>query len=323
MRIFGVIAFLLLISPAAAADGNTGSWHAGIARLTVNDDMPFDILVWYPTQADEVPWQAGPFTMPASRDAPFPQGTFPIVLLSHGGGLGGGTPLLLRELAASLARQGFVVVAPFHGRSGLRARVGQIKNALSTALANPRIGSHLDPTRVGMLGYSLGTTVTLELAGAIPNADHLVTYCAAHPEDAMSCAHAPDGQNGSAARPNISSGTAHLSPGPALKAIALLDPFAVLFQRPELVSVTIPVLIFRPDRSELPAEANASALAESLPNTPEFHVIAGGHFVFTDVCPVSPRATSPDVCSDPPGVDRQTIHQAVNGQLAAFFRAHL
>jgi hypothetical protein len=108
-----------------------------------------------------------------------------------------------------------------------------------------------------------------------------------------------------------------------MKAIALLDPYAVLFQRPELASVTIPVLIFRPGQSELPAEANAPALVSSLPNTPEFHVIAGSHFVFTDVCPVSLRATAPEVCSDPPGVGRQTIHQAVNEQLAEFFRKHL
>jgi len=314
---------LVFIGLAIAAYGQATPWRAGIIRLTVNTQVPFDVLVWYPTYAEEVPWQAGPFTIPAGRNAVFPDGSFPILLMSHGGGLTGGTPLILREIAASLARQGFVVVAPFHGKTRLRARPTQIRQALAAVLADPRFAPHLDPARLGMVGFSLGTTVALELAGAIPNANHLEAYCNAHPNDAMSCASAPGGETASAPPQSLPDEAATLPSPLTLKAIALLDPYAVLFQRPELTAVTTPILIFRPDHSELPGEANAFALPSELPNRPDFQVIPGGHFVFTDVCPDSLRATAPEVCADPPNVDREAVHREVEKRLADFFHKHL
>jgi predicted dienelactone hydrolase len=311
---------LLLVGFVTAAVADTVSFHVGIVRITIAAKTPFNALIWYPTLTEEHPWQAGPFSIPASRDAPFAPGRFPVVLLSHGGGLTGGSPLILRELAASLARQGFVVIAPFHGKAGLAVRPLQVTWAWDTVRADPRFAPHIDAARVGMLGFSLGTAVTLELAGAIPNIAHLLEYCATHATDVMSCDHAPGG-NGRAP-------TASDQPLPApaslpLKAIVLLDPFAVLFQRAELTAVTMPVLIFRPEQSELPGEANAFALAGELPRKPEFRIIAGGHFIFTDVCGPELRATAPELCQDPVGVDRAAAHAGIEARIGAFFRETL
>jgi len=317
------LAFALLILTVRPAMAEAPSFHAGIARPTVTGpdlagEAPFDILVWYPTEADEIAWQAGPFPMPATRNAAVAPGRFPVLLLSHGGGPTGGSPLLLRELSANLARHGFIVIAPFHGKTGLQTRVGQMRQALAAVEADPRFAPHLDPARLGMLGFSLGTAVTLEIAGAIPNPAHLVAYCAAHPNDAMSCDHAPDGQNRTLVTPN----PPHPAPLP-VKAIVLLDPFAVLFQRPELTKVSASALIFRPDRSELPAEANATALAAALPHAPEVVTIPGSHFVFTDACQPAIAASAPDLCRDPPGVDRAAVHAVVEARIAAFFEKYL
>lgn len=321
MRTFCLIAVLLIMGMPLTVNAETPTFHAGVARPSITGEAPFEMLVWYPTEADEVAWQAGPFTMPATRNAAVAPGRFPIVLLSHGGGLGGGTPLILREISVALARRGFVVIAPFHGKTGLPGRPLQIKRALDAVVADPRLASHVDPARLGMLGFSLGTAVTLELAGAVPNVAHLVAYCAAHPSDVMSCDHAPDGNNGAVHGANAELGTpVALLP---LKAIVLMDPYAVLFQRPELVAVSIPVLILRPNESELPAEANATGLAAALSRSPEVQNIPGGHFVFTDICPASLKASSPEVCEDPPGVDRAAIHAALREQIIEFFDKNL
>ena len=91
------------------------SFHAGITRITVQDTTPFDALIAYPTEAAEVSVEEGPFRLSASRDAPVAAGArFPVVLFSHGGGRGPGTPLVHRDLLLHLARQGFIVIAPFH-----------------------------------------------------------------------------------------------------------------------------------------------------------------------------------------------------------------
>lgn len=116
------LALMLITMIAPIANAAATERQAGILRLQVPDaDGPFDVMVWYPTDAPQTPWQAGPFTIDASRDAPIAaQGRFPVVLFSHGSG---GTPLGHRQLAGSLARKGFVVVAPAHlGDTATRPR---------------------------------------------------------------------------------------------------------------------------------------------------------------------------------------------------------
>jgi predicted dienelactone hydrolase len=315
-----VVAGLLLIALAGAGcAGAAEPFHAGVVRMSVAADVV--TLAWYPTQGPEVAWDAGPFRVPATRDAPIAPGRFPIVLLSHGGGPTGGTPFLLNGLAAALARHGFVVIAPFHGKTGLAGRPRQIGQALKAVLADPRLAAHADPERIGMVGFSLGGAVTLELAGAVPNPAHLMSYCSTHPADVMSCDHAPSGHD----RPPAQgpAGEAPASVPFRLKAIVLLDPFAVLFQRPELAAVTMPVLIVRPTGSALPAEANAAGLAAGLPGPPQVQSIPGSHFVFTDVCSPALAAAAPEVCRDPPGVDRTAVHAAVEARVIAFLASSL
>jgi predicted dienelactone hydrolase len=326
MRALFLAAALLLACPISMAFGETEPFHAGIARLSIDADVPldvrpFDILVWYPTEAAEAPWQAGPFPIPASHDAEIAPGRFPLVLLSHGGSVKGGNPLVLRELSADLARQGFVVVAPFHGTAGMPVRPLQIKLALDAILADPRFSAHADPARLGMLGFSLGGAVTLELAGAVPNMAHLGSYCGAHPDDVLSCDQAPGGGSGAGPRQNRPPGSPP-SPLP-LKAIVLLDPFAVPFQHDELVAVTVPVLLFRPAQSELSGEGNAIGLAAALPHPPHYETVPGGHFIFVDVCTPFLQSAAPEACRDPPDVDRAAVHAGIEAQVAAFFRSNL
>ena len=94
------------ILPAAStfcADADSQRFHAGMTRVTVLDIVPFDTLIAYPTEVAEVPFQAGPFTIAASRDAPIASGTpFPIVLFSHGNGRAGGSSLRYSDLFTSL-----------------------------------------------------------------------------------------------------------------------------------------------------------------------------------------------------------------------------
>jgi predicted dienelactone hydrolase len=320
MRALCLSVIILITCIPLMARAETKTYPAGVVRSSVMGEAPFDMLVWYPTDAPELEWQAGPFTMPATRDAPIAGGRFPVVLLSHGGGLGGGTPMILRELSVALARRGFVVIAPFHGKVGLQTRPFQVKRALEAVAADPRFAGFIDTKRLGMLGFSLGTAVTLELAGAVPNVAHLVTYCAGHPTDVMSCDHAPDGGN----RPAQGASAPASVPAPLpMKAIVLMDPYAILFQRPDLVAVSMPVLIFRPNQSELPGEANAIGLAAALPRSPEVESIPGSHFVFVDVCPASLSKSSPELCQDPAGVDRAAVHAVVDAQIIAFFGKNL
>ena len=57
----------------------------------------------------------------------------------------------------------------------------------------------------------------------------------------------------------------------------------------------MPVLQFRPDRSQL-GEENSSELAASLPRPPELQTVPGTHFIFVDVCSPRMQASLPEEC---------------------------
>ena len=165
----------------------------------------------------------------------WPRGVFPFLLLSHGH-LGG--PLSHREFAASLARQGYIVIAPTHSGDAaghpvagqahvLANRPQQAIAALDAFFKDARFINHADRERIGMIGYSAGGYTALVLAGARPDFPLVATYCQAH-------GHSDIGSCGPTEAPwtNLSQTLADWSP-PAnpypIRALVLLDPLATMF----------------------------------------------------------------------------------------------
>ena len=314
------VAFLLAAVSLSSAAAETQPYHAGIARLLVQGNDPFSVLVWYPSLAEEAEWQQGPFPIIATRDAPIAPGSkLPIVLFSHGGGASGGSPLIHREIARYLARAGFIVVAPFHSAEQPRLRLQplQIRLALEALRADPRFAARADGERVGMIGFSLGGAVALITAGAVPNLALLSAYCREYADDRRACAGVPTNPPADGA------------PGPngagalAVKAIMLLEPLAALFDRDGLAAVTMPVLLYRALQSDLRPEGNALALARNLPKPPREETVPGGHFVLADTCPQAVAAEAEEVCKDAPRIDRAAVQRRIEREIAEFLRGAL
>ena len=68
---FFVVALLVA---GTSAQAEPQRFRAGFTRITVQDVVPFVALIAYPTDAAEVAFQVGPFTMVGSRDAPIASG---------------------------------------------------------------------------------------------------------------------------------------------------------------------------------------------------------------------------------------------------------
>jgi predicted dienelactone hydrolase len=256
----------------------------------------------------------------ASRDAPVTTGArFPIVLFSHGGS-GPGTPLVHRDLLLHLAREGFIVIAPFHPGTGqpFVDRPRQIHKALDSVLADPRFSKRADPDRIGMAGFSFGGAVTLIVAGAMIDLAHLSAYCHDHADDSRAC----DGiaTDGSWAKVPPSRKSDDALP---LKTLVLLEPYGALFERKGLVSLDLPILIYSASQSDLRTEGNALALAKALPRPPQQVAVPGNHFVFVDPCSPILATRAPEVCSDPPGTDRAAIHRRFRREISDFLRANM
>ena len=322
MRTFVAILALLAIG-ISCAHAETPPFHAGVTRITVNDDVPFDALVAYPTDVVEVPFQDGPWTISASRDAKIASGArFPIVLFSHGGGgtlKAGGSPLPYADLATSLAREGFIVVAPFHpgAKRPLEDRPRHVHEALDAMLADPRFATHADPARLGMMGFSWGGAVTLIAAGAAPSLAHFAVYCRERTDDPLACDGVPtDG--------SLADAVGKRSPDAlGVKALVLMEPWGALFDRDGLKSVDMPTLLYRAERSELKAEGNIVALAAALPRPPRQETVPGGHFIFFGPCSPALAAAAPAACKDAPDVDRVSVHRRIEAEIAAFLRQSL
>ena len=312
---------LLAVAGISTASADPRSFHAGITRITVLDTTPFDALIASPTDGAEVSVEEGPFRFSASRDAAVAAGPrFPVVLFSHGGGQRPGTPLGHGDLLLHLARQGFIVIAPFHPATErpFVDRPRHVHKALDAVLADPRFSNRADPGRVGMMGFSFGGAVSLIVAGANIDLAHLSAYCRVHPDDSRACEGiATDGS------------WAKVPPSPKsddtlpLKILVLLEPYGAPFERKGLGSLDLPMLIYSASQSDLRPEGNALALAKALPRPPQQVAVPGSHFVFVDPCSSILAARAPEACSDPPGTDRAAIHQRFRREIADFLRANL
>ncbi|KKB61792.1 dienelactone hydrolase [Robbsia andropogonis] len=332
-----ILTILLAIVSTCSVLAAPAAFNAGVTRLSVADGAAsLDTVVFYPTHEHEAPWQAGPFTVEATRDAPVEHGHFPVVLISHGRG---GSPFSHRELASSLARAGFIVVLPTHvgDASGhpralsqaqiLIDRPRQAEAALNAVLIDPRFSASADVGRIGMIGYSAGGYTALILAGAKPDFAYASAYCANH-DDPGSCPHpaARNSANGTHGIPAVSAELVAWQPSSdrRLKALVLMDPLAMMFEPSGLSAVRIPSMLYRPqDDSYLGSARNSLAVASSLPVPPTIHVVPGNHFVFIDPCPAAVAASVPLICQDAPGIDRPNIHRQIEHEVVDFLHANL
>jgi predicted dienelactone hydrolase len=321
--------FVLIIVAAAAAD--TATYYAGFVRVTIQDAEPFNVSVWYPANVAEAPFQAGPFTIAATLSARIAEGVrFPVVLLSHGRR---GSPLAHRELAARLARAGFIVIAPRHvgDASGetrrrpqlqiLAGRSRQAKLALDNILADQRFSRGADETRIAAIGYSAGGFTVLSLAGAQPNFTRAETYCKEHADDRGSCGAATADGGTVAGTEAVKIAGWPSFRDPRVRALVLLDPLAFMFDSKGLEAVQMPTLLVRPENGDyLRGEGNALALATALPKPPKQIVVPGSHFVFIDPCPPEVATTASAQCQDAPGIDRVAIHREIETGIVSFLR---
>jgi hypothetical protein len=307
-----LLAAAWLLSSSASAE----PFRAGISRISVPGETPLEVLIAYPTATSEAELVEGPFKFRASKDGPIAPGTlFPIVLFAKGDGSAAGSPLVHNDLILRLAREGLVVVAPYYPGTPrpFINRPRQTRSALDATVADERLSGHIDPNRIGMMGYSFGGAVTLIMAGAKPNLALLSAYCREHRDDPKAC----DGIPTDDSLANIPSRRSdYVVP---LKALVLLEPLGAPFGTDDLLTLNMPILIYRALQSDLRAEGNALSLVRNLPGSPRQAAVPGGHGVFVAPCPPTLNA----LCSDPPGVDRVAVHDRVGDEVVDFFRSNL
>ena len=320
-----LICLLSSLNSVHAAPAPHPHWSVGFHEMSFLDPLdlqPMRAIAFYPSSDREHTSKIEGYTVEAGEDTRVAMGRFPMLMLSHGNT---GTPLALHDLATSLARKGFVVVAVIHPGdnskdhsrlgtlSNLYGRPIQISEAITAPLGDRMLAPFVNADQVGVIGYSAGGETALILAGAQPDLDRLRRYCQERPEDRDACT----------TKGELIADRDDLMPvaDPRVHALLLMAPLSLMFGRQTLADVHVPVLLYSGENDRLVfPDKNADALARKLPVEPEFKVIPGaGHFVFMAPCNDEQMAAMPGLCTDAQGVDREDIHRDLIYEAGRFF----
>lgn len=347
--LFGLLVFLLAGSAAPARDG------VGVRQLSVvapERDTPLSVTIWYPAEDGGEPVVVGENRIfegtPALKGAAIRKQRFPLVLLSHGSG---SRVEGMAWIATKLAETGFVVAGPNHpgttsGDSTPAAtpkiweRTGDL-SAIATALTgDPNWASSIDPQRIGVLGFSLGGSTAMELAGARADLNAFVRYCDTYPA-MMDCRWFRGGRGFVDGEPvkvdvldlhNIDRGRFEQSNrDPRIASAVLVDPgLATAFTPESLAAVDIPLTFINLGSTvTIPVAVRSNALSAQVPNATYEQVDEADHFSFLPVC--KPGAADflrsvddPDpICNENPRRSRAAIHEELVKRVKKAFKRTL
>jgi predicted dienelactone hydrolase len=309
------ISLLLAFSICSSATPMLAADPVGIAKISVVSQdypRPLAVTIWYPAAAAGKPHETAQdrlFEIPsASKDAPVRPGRLPLILLSHGSG---SRAEGMAWIAAALAEAGFIVAGPNHpgttsGDSTPAAtpkiweRTGDMSAVITALTDDPAWQAQIDPHRIGVLGFSLGGSTVLELAGARPDLPAYIRYCQDHP-DMMDCRWFAGGR-GYAGGEQVSVPPFDLARvdkarfeqpnrDSRISAVVAVDPGLATVMQPEsLKEITAPLtLINLGSPGHIPVAVLSDQLATQIPGAIYRQVDDANHFSFLPIC--KPGAT--------------------------------
>jgi predicted dienelactone hydrolase len=337
---------LAVISPLYAAQRPAiASENVGVRQIAFFSKargVSLDVTIWYPADAGGRSITLGDSAFfagtPAMLDAPMSHEKYPLILLSHGAGLGGNAAAM-SWIAAPLAEQGFVVAAPTHpGNTGphrsaaetmkLWLRPMDITETLDAVYANVFLNERIDLGRVGMLGLSMGGSTALQIAGARIDPKRLASYCDTDALNASLCGWVrQSGVDLHAMDLNSAGGDNRDN---RIKFALVIDPAPVdVFELASFSSISIAVdLINLGKIGKIPPTTAAAAVAAAIPHATYSVVEDASHYsMFAECKPHAPELAASaqigdPICADGGGRSRADIHaQLINMVVNAFDRA--
>lgn len=301
-----------------------------------NRERPILIDWWYPID-DQVTsrYNYGLGEGRAVEAAQMSEGTFPLVMLSHGAM---GSARNYSWIAELLARNGYVVAGVSHfGESYVYGpetvdpaavlrvweRPLDISAALSFVETDSVMSGSVDMQRVGFVGHSSGGATAMQLAGVTFDGSRIVEYCAtSDSSEDRGCdyARAFSADSPIVGVPDVSTSFEE----PRIRVYVALDPaLGPGFVDYEKVDPGLAFLIVGSIENDfLPFEHHAQQIANGLAG-PQTHWLADGegHFVYLNECDLDLKANGVELCADREGVSRRSVHAALEVLVVEFFAA--
>lgn len=345
IKIAGIV-FVIVAGMAIPSKSAEASDYVGVREITAysqerQKELP--VTVWYPADAGGKLVTLGESEFfvgtDAMDDAPISRGKYPLVLLSHGAGLGG-TPQAMSWIAAPLAKQGFIVAAPVHFGNGgtyrsaeetmkVWLRPADISATVDALQIQPLFHDHLVPGKTGVLGLSMGGNTALALAGGRFDPARLASYCDNDALNASLC--------GWVRQSNVNLHGMDMkiadrdNQDKRIIFSMAIDPAPVdVFKAASFSNVAIPVEIINLGQpGAIPLTALASGIAKAIPESRYSLIEKATHFSMFGVCKPggAKLALSEDIdepiCSDGDGLSRLLIHRELIGMVIDAFNRRL
>lgn len=313
-----------------------------------NSNRPLATTVWYPAElnADEKPWNVevfkSGFSALGADITPAPK-KFPLIVLSHGTG---GSFIHFSWLAQILAAKGYIVAAVNHHgntagedqylRHGFTLwweRATDLSVLIDNLLADDKFGTRIDQSKIGAAGFSLGGYTVLAVAGAIIDLKKGDEFCANDPENPV-CVLPPEANVGLAPIDELmvsdlsfknSMDRSSLSyRDHRIKAVYAMAPVhgpSLTTKSMNAINIPVKLIVGSLDDQAVP-EFNAEIIAAAIPNA-ELEILPNViHYTFLSTCNAEGKQYVKDLCNDPDGINRDTVHtNTANDALVFFNRA--
>ncbi|HPU50760.1 MAG TPA: alpha/beta fold hydrolase [Burkholderiaceae bacterium] len=344
------IASALLLSCAlpAAHAADTQPYNAGMRMGAIAyRQVSMPVALTYPTRAEAVARDFGPFRMTVAAGAPAaqaPEAGWPVVFVSHGTG---GNLFNHADLVAALARAGYVVVVLEHPGDNFRdrslvtdkryfsERPAQLLALLQAfldregsagAAAGGLLGDlRLDPKRVSLIGHSAGGYTAAVVAGATGDVRRVTDHCAAHADGDEMCGMADPNWSVSAAQagpryrlaPDAAMPAS--SADPRVRAAVLLAPLTVPLQPDSLGALPSALMVVTATHDEVLAPRFHGLPWAALASRSSIEIEPrAGHFSFMTSVPAERRAMLGQAGTDPAGFDRAQFQRELAARIIGF-----
>lgn len=303
-----------------------------IGNWSIEPELRLDLNIWYPTLRQARELSFSPWLVRGALNARPAEGKFPLIVISHSTA---GSRFSYHDLGADLARLGFVVAAPTHGRDSMHnmddlfswrqfsGRAREISETIDLALSEKDLAGVIDRERIGFIGFGSGATTGILLGGAIPNCGSWKNYCEnAGPRDAYCnpwarerisalCKNLPEGQS-------LANGR--------LKAIVAVAPgFGMLFDSESFINFKPPLLLIAAGRDAFnPPRLHCERIARFLGKKARYLDLANADTgALMSACPPPYEAELPELCNSVGQEERKALHARLLSAVAAFFSHYL
>jgi len=308
----------------------------GVSTIRLCDadrKRPLVTEIWYPIDenADAAPVSGLWVRCPEARDAPLKisDEKYPLIVMSHGNGA---DRLNNAWIAETLAANGYIVASMDHYGNTWNNKIAEcfvkiwdrpkdVSFVVDQLLEDNQFGQHINPKKIGFIGYSLGGHTGIWIAGGkIPRFDKpdIKTI----PSDQIPEIVTEEVLNSIDFSPAQESYR-----DTRISAIFLMAPaLGHLFDMTSLQAISIPVYIVASEGDKIvPIDSSARILASKIKKA-AFTLIPGGanHYVFlNEVSKGGKMMLDKSIALDPPNVDRHKIHDEIAQSAVTFFNYHL